>query len=149
MPYKDLEKKREYDRKRAREKRQADPEKNREYCKNYYSKNKEKLKKQIDEARKTRISKGKEIIRGLKNAPCLDCGNFFHPEVMDFDHVRGIKLHNVSWMVGQGMALSRILEEIEKCDLVCSNCHRLRTWSRRQVRILPPELLRNRLMARH
>ena len=47
---------------------------------------------------------------------------------MDFDHIRGKKLHNVAWLVN--VSERRLLEEIAKCDLVCANCHRIRTARR-------------------
>lgn len=64
----------------------------------------------------------------LKSGPCLDCGQSFHPVAMQFDHVRGTKIGEVS-----SMALGsreRLVAEIAKCDLVCSNCHAVRTWNR-------------------
>lgn len=70
------------------------------------------------------------FVRELKDNPCMDCGNKFHFAAMDFDH-RGEdeKLGNVSRMVSLG-SKKKILEEVAKCDLVCSNCHRVRTWTR-------------------
>lgn len=48
---------------------------------------------------------------------------------MDFDHRPGTeKVRNVAAM--RGCSLKRLLEEIKKCDLVCANCHRLRTFQR-------------------
>jgi len=47
---------------------------------------------------------------------------------MEFDHVRGKKLFNLS---KPPYNLKRVAAEIAKCDLVCANCHRLRTASRR------------------
>lgn len=72
----------------------------------------------------------KEAIRELKSKPCTDCGKTYHWFVMDFDHVRGEKKGNVSTLLQIGKSLGRLLEEVAKCDLVCSNCHRLRTWNR-------------------
>jgi hypothetical protein len=66
----------------------------------------------------------------LKSGPCLDCGHKFPPECMDFDHVRGRKLLGVTMLVWQA-AKATVLKEIAKCDLVCSNCHRVRTRARR------------------
>jgi hypothetical protein len=65
----------------------------------------------------------------LKANPCADCGKCYPPEAMDFDHVpgRGGKLHNISRL----RTLRAILAESEKCELVCSNCHRTRTKRRR------------------
>ena len=61
----------------------------------------------------------------LKSAPCMDCGGTFPPECMDFDHVRGTKSFNV----GENFYISeeKLLAEVAKCDLVCANCHRIRT----------------------
>jgi len=70
----------------------------------------------------------KEKLRRYKQRPCADCKNTFHPEAMEFDHVRGKKLFNLS---KPPYNLKRVAAEIAKCDLVCANCHRLRTASRR------------------
>lgn len=59
----------------------------------------------------------------------MDCGGEFHPVCMQFDH-RGDdkKYKNISKMTNYSM--ERIMEEIAKCDLVCANCHALRTYNR-------------------
>ena len=72
------------------------------------------------------------IVNNLKDNPCLDCGGLFPPECMDFDHVRGIKSKEISKLVKPGVSLDVIKEEISKCDLVCSNCHRIRTAQRKK-----------------
>lgn len=68
------------------------------------------------------------LLRALKNGPCRDCGQEFPPEAMDFDHVpgRGGKLGGV----GTRGTLAKIIAEARKCDLVCANCHRVRTRRR-------------------
>ena len=48
---------------------------------------------------------------------------------MDFDHVRG-KTAGISRLLQANVSMTRLLAEIAKCDLVCSNCHRIRTWNR-------------------
>jgi hypothetical protein len=50
---------------------------------------------------------------------------------MDFDHVRDEKFASVSQLVSYGYGIASIDAEIAKCDLVCSNCHRYRTWLRK------------------
>jgi len=60
---------------------------------------------------------------------CADCGES-DPVVLTFDHVRGTKRANVSDMVRDGPGLEIIKAEIEKCDVVCYNCHSLRTQER-------------------
>lgn len=67
----------------------------------------------------------------LKALPCLDCGDRFPPEAMDFDHVRGTKKYVVSCMWRHKW--SSVLAEMAKCDLVCACCHRTRTQTRRTV----------------
>lgn len=47
---------------------------------------------------------------------------------MEFDHVKGVKRMNVGNLVTGGYSEKSIIEEIEKCDLVCANCHRMRTF---------------------
>lgn len=57
--------------------------------------------------------------------PCVDCGET-DPIVLDADHVRGKKHFNISAML-QGYAWSAVLEELEKCEMRCANCHRRKT----------------------
>lgn len=68
------------------------------------------------------------LIGGYKARPCMDCGGRFPPEAMDFDHVRGEKLFSVGQAGSR--SLQDIFDEMEKCGLVCANCHRVRTRKR-------------------
>lgn len=69
----------------------------------------------------------REIVNRIKQKdPCKDCGKHFHYCQMDFDHRdQASKRGQVSYMLMLG--IETILTEIEKCDLVCANCHRDRT----------------------
>ena len=50
---------------------------------------------------------------------------------MDFDHLPGHeKSYDISYMMRHRMAWSKIEEEVAKCAIVCSNCHRLRSKKR-------------------
>jgi hypothetical protein len=60
---------------------------------------------------------------------CADCVES-DSVVLTFDHIRGRKQANVSDMVRDGLGLETIKVEIEKCDVVCYNCHSLRTQGR-------------------
>ena len=66
------------------------------------------------------------VLAYLLEHPCVDCGET-DPVVLDFDHLRD-KTKNVSALLKS--TWTRILREIEKCDVVCANCHRRRTASR-------------------
>jgi hypothetical protein len=71
------------------------------------------------------------FVGALKSStPCMDCGGMFPSEAMDFDHARGVKVKGIAAMVARDFGLDEIQAEIEKCDIVCSNCHRIRTHMR-------------------
>jgi hypothetical protein len=71
----------------------------------------------------------RDLIDRAKSVPCMDCGQSYPPYVMDFDHRDGeVKLNEIARMVKGSMA--SLLAEIAKCDVVCSNCHRERTYQR-------------------
>jgi hypothetical protein len=71
----------------------------------------------------------RRTIEAAKDCPCADCGQRFPTLVMDLDHVRGVKEFKVSEAVARayGVKMERLRAEIAKCDVVCANCHRLRT----------------------
>lgn len=99
----------------------------RAWYKDYYHnvpKEKERLLKKNAEIRLILRNKIQEI---KESNPCADCGNYFPYYVMDFDHQRD-KQYSVANMVSLG-SWELIEKEILKCELVCSNCHRIRTHS--------------------
>jgi hypothetical protein len=62
-----------------------------------------------------------------KGVPCADCGEVFPAYVMHWDHLPGFeKVDAISVMVGS-RTRAAVLEELRKCELVCANCHVLRT----------------------
>lgn len=64
-----------------------------------------------------------------KSQPCLDCGGRFPTYVMQFDHVpsRGPKAFGVNTQTAHVHSLDDLQIERDKCDLVCANCHAIRT----------------------
>lgn len=68
-------------------------------------------------------------IAELKSRPCTDCGHSFPSCVMDFDHRDPLdKKFSIGIAAGSGTrSWESIAAEIVKCDLVCANCHRIRT----------------------
>ena len=66
------------------------------------------------------------VLNYLVEHPCVDCGNDDW-RVLEFDHVRGEKLYNVSQMTKSGYSFESLLQEIAKCEVRCANCHRIRT----------------------
>lgn len=51
---------------------------------------------------------------------------------MDFDHITGDKDRSVIEMAFAAVSVEKLQAEIDKCEIVCSNCHRNRTHMRRQ-----------------
>ena len=70
----------------------------------------------------------RDYIQAAKDGPCMDCGVEYPHYVMDFHHRDpDTKSFSVASMVGRGSAsIDLIQEEIDKCDLICANCHRER-----------------------
>ena len=72
----------------------------------------------------------RRLIEREEDRPCADCGVAFPYHVMDFDHVAGGKRFNI----GRGLSswtVADVRAEIEKCEVVCANCHREREHRRR------------------
>lgn len=109
----------------------ADPEARREYMKRYHQTHPDERGSARRIARRVGNQVANRlIIKEAKDVPCADCGERYPPYVMDFDHVRGYKLMNVSMMVQRGFSAAKMHEEIAKCEVVCANCHRQRTFER-------------------
>ena len=96
--------------------------------------NHEREMKRIRRNHKVRVAANRErILEYLLAHPCVDCGQA-DSRVLDFDHVRGVKIDDVSQMVLRGLSWVVIAAEIEKCEVRCANCHRLITIKRREDR---------------
>ena len=73
----------------------------------------------------------REIIAEAKKDGCVDCGlvNLEYPQIFEFDHVRPGKVLPVSGWLNRGTEKD-LLDEIARCEVVCANCHRIRTVTR-------------------
>ena len=110
------------------------PEESRAYHKAYYKANREKLHGSHREVNAKGRERNREYVNEHKKKhPCVDCG-MTDIRCLDFDHL-GDKKSNISVMVHTSRALSVIKAEIEKCEVRCSNCHRIKTWERRQQEV--------------
>lgn len=97
------------------------------YIRKHYLANKEYYK---EKARVAKL-KTRDFVKELKHMkPCSDCNVAYPYYVMQFDHTGTDKCDNVSLMANQGYSKKRILAEIAKCDLVCANCHAIRSYGR-------------------
>ena len=121
----------------------ANPERHRAYLRAYRQKHKAEVneKSRVYNSQR-RWSSRYVLLRELKSNPCVDCGRIYPYYVMDFDHPDPtVKIADVSTL--KLTSLPRLLEEIGKCDLVCVNCHRLRTYNSSQSLDTNPSRRRN------
>lgn len=81
----------------------------------------------IKSNRARRVVNQDYIYEYFQTHPCTDCGesNWI---VLEFDHVRGDKTKNVCDMML--MPLQSVMDEIAKCESVCANCHKIRSYTR-------------------
>lgn len=97
----------------------------RESNSSYYQRNKEKFA----ERNRQRYNEFRKIIRATKDVPCTDCGQKYPSYVMQFDHL-GDKSFTIS-QITRISSVTKLYEEIAKCEVVCANCHSERTHKRR------------------
>lgn len=79
---------------------------------------------------KSFIPQRRELVKAMKDKPCVDCGGTFPPVCMDFDHLAPkTKTFSIArWAHWTKWSEDDLKAEVAKCELVCANCHRIRTW---------------------
>ena len=86
-------------------------------------------KEKIHAQEQARYYKTQEFIREYKvSVGCKDCGYNEHHAALEFDHISDNKEINVC----NAKSIARAKKEIKKCEVVCSNCHKIRTYNRMQ-----------------
>ena len=104
-----------------------DRERQRETERRWYHANKAK----VIEKKNRKKARLRAMVQAKKEQPCADCGVAYPYYVMDFDHISGDKVMMISQLVLRG-ATTRLMVELEKCEVVCANCQRIRTFERLQ-----------------
>jgi hypothetical protein len=106
------------------------PYKNEDAQSKYKAENYQKNKKRYcDNLRDRRQKRAVWFVALKSEMKCEICGES-HPACIDFHHKdKDEKFMEVSDMVGAAYSESRILQEIEKCNIWCSNCHRKYHWN--------------------
>jgi hypothetical protein len=115
----------------ANEKRKGIYRYNPKQRKKWYDKKKQDLswKEKLNAQGRARYNKVQGFIREYKlNVGCVDCNYREHHAALEFDHVKGNKELNVCF----SKSIKQAKKEIEKCEVVCSNCHKIRTFNRLQ-----------------
>lgn len=94
----------------------------------YYENNREKVVKAQVQRQALRCASVKEkMVEFLQDKQCLECGEK-DIRVLEFHHTdSSSKEAEISTMIGYGFRWEKILSEIEKCIILCANCHRKET----------------------
>lgn len=85
-----------------------------------------KSKKHRQEVAKTL----EELHRYKEKMGCADCRNRFPHYVLEFDHMPGYQKIDVVYRVLRNYGIEMAWKEVAKCEVVCSNCHKIRTYNR-------------------
>jgi len=103
------------------------------YIRGHYHENVEYYQmKAIRHMRKRRAVAREWRLSYLMDHPCVDCGEGRIPCLV-FDHVRGEKIMGIAGMVSNGTVVRTIQMEVDKCEVRCANCHRIRHARERGV----------------
>jgi hypothetical protein len=70
-----------------------------------------------------------KVLAHLSDHPCVDCA-ISDVRVLEFDHVRGVKVESIARLVRLAVSWEMIATEIAKCEVRCANCHRIKTCER-------------------
>ena len=113
----------------------ADPERQRAYHRSYmrewYSRNGKRHRDYVRAHKQQHRRTMYALVRAIKETtPCVDCRQVYAHYIMDFDHVDNNKRASVSRLITTAAGEATIRLEMKKCELVCANCHRTRTWKR-------------------
>ena len=86
--------------------------------------------RKYDNKKKRRETARQYVWDYLSTHPCVECGES-DPRVLEFDHIRGRKYKSVSVLADGNYSLDKVKAEIRKCQVLCSNCHRKKTYKER------------------
>jgi hypothetical protein len=64
---------------------------------------------------------------------CADCGIYYPHYVLEFDHRPGTKKIGNVYHVLKKYGEKKGWAEVAKCDVVCSNCHKIRSFERQEA----------------
>lgn len=87
----------------------------------------EKEWKKLDKKERYRKRKQAKWAKYKVEHGCSNCGYDEHPSAIEWHHVGGRDGLTVSDLIAQTYGEERISKEIDKCILLCSNCHNIET----------------------
>ena len=103
------------------------------YCrdchKRHYRENAERHGRNVRRTSRARLATMRKVVAEALSGGCVDCGTS-DIRVLEFDHVRGVKLDSISSLIRRGRSIATVRAEIEKCEVRCANCHAIATLMR-------------------
>lgn len=98
------------------------PYKDKEKQKRAQQKHYQEHKKEYNDRVRNRRKKNRKLIWDIKsNKKCKICGED-HPACLVFHHIRD-KSNTIANYIRSGVAIDKLLKEIDKCEVLCANCH--------------------------
>ena len=83
----------------------------------------------LSEQQKSYIHQNTVLMLEALAQPCTDCNIVWHPLVMTFDHVGRVgKKFSISTV--RAIHPQAFMRELDKCEVVCRNCHQIREYLR-------------------
>jgi hypothetical protein len=81
---------------------------------------------------KAKKERNRKIVEEIKVGGCQICGEKRFP-CLDFHHVGDNKEYHIALLLKRGRGLEKLREELDKCIVVCANCHRITHDSLRKI----------------
>ncbi|MBV6446331.1 MAG: hypothetical protein IFNCLDLE_02623 [Ignavibacteriaceae bacterium] len=100
-------------------------ERKKQIWRDWYNRHKVELREFYKEKNNKRKNEIKAYLKKIKlDKSCVRCG-FSDPRALEYHHTKGNKEFEIATAINMGYSIERINKEIEKCELICANCHRI------------------------
>jgi predicted HNH restriction endonuclease len=107
-----------------------------ESSRNWYHRSADNKQKRSEQVY-ARITENKDKAIEYLGGKCKDCGGVFHRSVYDFHHLDESQ-KELALSKGRFMSWDKYKAELDKCVLLCSNCHRIRHHLREEKQVWQP-----------
>lgn len=83
-----------------------------------------------DRTNRIRTKQSRYLWELKESSGCVDCREKYPHYMLEFDHLPGHQKLGSPTDMARNYNMQKALEEVTKCDIVCANCHKIRTWQR-------------------
>lgn len=83
-----------------------------------------------DRTNRVRTIQSRKLWQIKEESGCVDCGEMYPHYMLEFDHLPEYEKLGSPIEMARNHNMQKALDEIKKCDIVCANCHKIRTWQR-------------------